>query len=94
MDLMVVIAPSLITGLVSLLVCIITQSAAGRKTTVTMEQRLDLLEYKFDKLCSLVDKHNNIIEKTFELEKRTDIQEEKIKELDHKVEKIEVQLRK
>ena len=65
MNLMAVIAPSLITGLVSLLVCIITQSAATAKAKVTMEQRLDLLEYKFDKLCALVDKHNNLIDRTW-----------------------------
>ena len=82
MEFISIIAPSLITGLVSLLVCVITQ-IAGRKQTEA------LLVYRLTELEKKVDKHNQLIERTYKLEERTEIQEEKIRVANHRIEDLE-----
>lgn len=51
------IISALISGAVTLIVCLITQS----KTRA-------LIEYKLDELTERVNKHNNLIERTYKLE--------------------------
>ena len=50
-----------ISGAVTLAVCLITNHAQQEKTRA-------LLEYKLAELTARVDKHNNVIERTFRLE--------------------------
>ena len=71
-----------IGGLISLVVCIITNVAQSSKTRA-------LLEYKLDELTKRVDKHNNVIERTYKLEELTSIQEEKIKVANHRIDDLE-----
>lgn len=49
---------------------------ANRKSSALIAYRLEQLEEK-------VNKHNNVIERTFELEKRVSVDEEKIAQLEH-----------
>lgn len=76
------IIASCITGFVTLVVCLITQKAAHDKTEALLVYRLSELERK-------VDKHNNLIERTYELERRTALQEEKIKVANHRIDDLE-----
>ena len=71
-----------IGGVVSLIVCVITNVAQSSKTRA-------LLEYKMDELSKRVDKHNNVIERTYKLEELTALQEEKIKVANHRIEDLE-----
>lgn len=50
----------------------------------------DLIEYKLDELQKRVDKHNNVIERTYKLEELTALQEEKIGTLSHRIDRMEV----
>lgn len=43
-----------------------------------------LTNYRIDQLEKKVDKHNNLIERVYELEKQDAIQNEKIKEIDER----------
>lgn len=43
-----------------------------------------LTSYRIDQLEKKVDKHNNLIERVYELEKQDAIQDEKIKEIDER----------
>lgn len=58
------IAASIITGLLSLLGVYL----ANRKSAALMEYRLEQLEKK-------VDLHNQVIDRTYKLEERTELQE-------------------
>jgi hypothetical protein len=49
---------------------------ANRKSSALIAYRLEQLEEK-------VNKHNSVIERTFELEKRVSVDEEKIAQLEH-----------
>lgn len=48
-----------------------------------------LIEYKLDELSKRVDKHNNVVERTYKLEERTEIQEEKIKVANNRIKDLE-----
>ena len=50
-----------ISGAVTLIVCLISNNAQQEKTRA-------LLEYRMKELTARVDKHNNVIERTFRLE--------------------------
>lgn len=45
--------------------------------------------YRIEQLEKKVDKHNNIIERTFKLEERSELLEEKIKVADHRIDELE-----
>lgn len=63
-----------ITGLVTLIVCIVNNRTQQDKTRA-------LLEYKLTELEKKVDKHNNVIERTFKLEGRMNEAEHDIRDL-------------
>lgn len=48
-----------------------------------------LIEYRLDELTKKVEKHNNLIERTYKLEELTALQEEKIKVANHRIEDLE-----
>ena len=76
------IISALIASGASLLVCIITQAMQARKTEALIDYRLLKLEEK-------VYKHNSVIDRTYKLEERTEIQEERIKVANHRIEDLE-----
>lgn len=76
------IISSIITGVVALATCLITQGVANRKTTA-------LIEFKLDELTKRVDKHNNVIERTYKLEEQTALQGEKIRVANHRIDDLE-----
>lgn len=78
MEIMATIIPSLISATATLIVCMITSKAQHEKT-------MALIEYKIDELTKRVDKHNNVIERTYELERITSIHEEKLANLEKEV---------
>ena len=79
---LVAIITTTITGVSAALVAVINsryQSNVTRK----------LIEYKIDELTKRVDKHNNVIERTYKLEELTTLQEEKIKVANHRIDDLE-----
>ena len=55
---------------------------SNRKSSALIAYRLEELERK-------VQAHNNLIERTYKLEERTEIQEEKIKAVSHRIKDLE-----
>lgn len=74
-----------IAAAASLIVCLVTQAFQARKTEALIEYRLKKLEEK-------VDKHNNLIDRTYKLEELTAVQEEQIKVANHRIEDLEGKL--
>ena len=65
------IISSLISGGVAVLVCALTQWVGFRKTQTVMEFKLEVLTKK-------VEKHNNLIERTYKLEEQNALQEQRL----------------
>ncbi len=62
-------------------------SAIGSILGVVASARLT--SYRIEQLEKRVQAHNNLIERTYKLEERTEIQEEKIKVANHRIEDLE-----
>lgn len=71
-----------ITGLITLAVCMVNNHYQNNSTR-------DLIEYRLKKLEEKVDKHNNVIDRTYKLEELTALQEEKIKVANHRIDDLE-----
>lgn len=79
---MEIIVTAIITEAVTLLVCIINNRSQHNKT-------IALFDYKLSELTKKVEKHNNLIERTYELEKKVELHEEKIKVANNRIKDLE-----
>lgn len=71
-----------ISAAVTLAVCLVNNVSQARQTR-------NLLEYKLNELTKRVDKHNNVIERTYALEKRTEVQEKELHVANHRIADLE-----
>lgn len=83
------IGAALISAAAAIVVCIINSNSNHKKLLSELEKRDELQAYRIEQLEKKVDKHNNLVERTYELEKKTDVQEEKIRVANHRIEDLE-----
>lgn len=76
------IISSCISAVVTLIVCMINNRSQYEKTRV-------LIEYRLDELTKRVDKHNNVVDRTYILEKESEVQKEQIKVANHRIQDLE-----
>lgn len=72
----------LISGGVTLLVCLINNHYQRAAQDVKHAETITLIEYRLDQLTKQVEKHNNLVERTFLLE-------EKVKVANHRIDDLE-----
>ena len=72
----------IVVGILSLVGTLAGAYLANRKSSALIAYRLQELEKK-------VDKHNTVIERTYELEKRADVFENRMKVQEHRMEDLE-----
>ena len=73
---------ALITGGLALLGTLGGSYLANRKSAALIAYRLEQLERK-------VQAHNNLVERMYQVEERTELQEEKIKVANHRIQDLE-----
>ena len=78
MDTMVPIITAIISGGSAAAAAIIVAAIQHRKTVSLLEYRLDQLEEK-------VDKHNNLVDRTYELEKESALHRRELKVISHRL---------
>lgn len=89
---------SSITALITLIVCLINSDSANRKMQEDLRLMLNDFKNEIDKNRTVTDekiktlteetrKHNSLVERTYRLEAENDVQNEKISELERKVDK-------
>ena len=76
------ILAAVISGAVTMVVCLLNNHAQAEKTRALLDYRLSELEKK-------VDKHNHIVERTFRLEGDMEVLHEQIKVANHRIEDLE-----
>lgn len=84
---------AIIMSVGSLAGVIITVVWGNRKNAETSKKNTELTIYRIDLLEQKVNKHNNLIERTYAIERRLDVDEEKIKVANHRIDDIEHELR-
>lgn len=86
---MTALLPSFLSAAVTLVVCLINNHYQRVETDKKHSETIALIEYKLNELSNRVDKHNQLIERTYELEKKADLTEEKIKVANHRIDDLE-----
>lgn len=74
---------------VTLLVCMINNNNQQARNEEQQEKTRALLEYKLEELTKRVDKHNNVVERTYNIEQELSVQHEQIKVANHRIEDLE-----
>lgn len=80
------IIASLVSASVTLIVCVVNNRAQNDKTRA-------LMEYKLEELTQKVNKHNNLIERTYRLEEKTAVQDEQLKVANHRIADLESEVK-
>ena len=73
---------TIIVAILGFLGTLVGAYAANRKSTALIAYRLEELEKK-------VNKHNQVIERTYELEKQSEVIDEQIKVANHRINDLE-----
>lgn len=76
------ILAAVISALAAIAVCVISNHYQNQNTR-------NLLEYRLTELEKKVDKHNNLIERTYEVEKQIKLHDEKIRVANHRLNDLE-----
>ena len=84
---------TIIVALIGLVGTIITVVYGNKKNAEASQKQTELTLYRIDQLEQKVNKHNNLIERTYAIEKRLDVDEEKIKVANHRIDDIEQELK-
>lgn len=83
------ITASLISALAALVVCMVNNHFQARRSEKAHQDNIVLISYRLEELEKKVDKHNNLIERTYELERKTDVLEEKQKVANNRIADLE-----
>ncbi len=76
------ILAAVISGAVTLIVCMVNNHAQAQKTRALLDYRLSELEKK-------VDKHNQVLERTYRLETEMEVAREQIRVANHRIQDLE-----
>ena len=83
------IISAIISAGAAIVVCLITQNRQAMRLEAQLDKQTALLEQRLGTLSDRVEKHNNVIERTYKLEELTALQEEQIKVANHRIEDLE-----
>ena len=79
----------LITGAVSLAICLINNHFQNKRQSQKYDETINLIDYKLTELSKRADKHNNVIERTFKIEEHEAVIDEKLKVINHRIDNLE-----
>jgi len=83
------ITASLISALAALVVCMVNNHFQAKRTEKAHQDNIVLISYRLEELEKKVDKHNTLIERTYALERRADVLEEKQKVANNRINDLE-----
>lgn len=83
------IIASVITGAVGILVCMINNYFQQRSVKKQNGETVALIDYKLSELTKRVDKHNNVVERTYKLEEEGKVMQEQIRVANHRIKDLE-----
>lgn len=80
---------AIITGVVAIIVCLVNNLYQSKAVRSQHDKTIALIDYKLDQLSARVDKHNSVVERVYHLEERSEVQEERIKVANHRIDDLE-----
>lgn len=78
-----------VSAAAAIIVCIINNNTNHKKLLVELEKKDALQAYRIEQLEKKVDKHNNLVERTYHLEESVRLQEERIIVANHRIKDLE-----
>ena len=85
---------ALITGGLSLLGVVLTNSASNKKVQNSIETHQAVTDEQLKDLTRQVEKHNSVIERTYMVEQRLEVLTEKQKTANHRIADLEEEIKK
>ena len=83
------IIASLISAFAAIIVCMINNHFQSIKQAKAHNDNIVLISYRLEQLEQKVDKHNNLIDRTYDLERRAAVLEEKQEVVNHRISDLE-----
>ena len=83
------ITASLISALAALVVCMINNHFQAQKSEKAHQDNIVLISYRLEQLEQKMTVHNQMLERTYALERRADVLEEKQKMADSRINDLE-----
>lgn len=80
---------AIITGVVAIIVCMVNNVYQSKAVRSQHDKTIALIDYKLEQLSTRVDKHNSVVERVYHLEERSEVQEERIKVANHRIDDLE-----
>ena len=80
---------SVISAITAIVVCVINANSNHKKLLAELEKHDELQAYRIEQLEKKQDKHNAVIERTYKLEERMELAEERQKVANHRIEDLE-----
>ena len=80
---------SIISGVLTLTGVILTNMNSNRKIEQQLEVSMAVTNTKLEDLTKQVEKHNQVIERTYKLEKASALHEEQLKNIGRRVDNLE-----
>lgn len=80
---------AIISAGATLLVCLINNWYTRRASDAKNNENLSLITYKIDELSKRMDKHNQLIDRTYKLEQNVSVLGEQMKTANHRLDDLE-----
>ena len=80
---------ALVSATAAIVVGVFTSRAQHKAVLVELEKHDQLQAYRIEQLEAKVEKHNNMLERTYALERKTDVMDEKISVANHRIDDLE-----
>lgn len=80
---------ALIAAGATLLVCLINNHYQQKQSDKKHDETISLIDYKLEQLTKKVDLHNNAVERLYIVEKKQEVDEEKIRVVNHRIDDLE-----
>ena len=85
---------AIITSCLSLLGVVITVYYGNKRNEESVKEQTNLTLYRINQLETKVNMHNNLIERMFKVEERLEVDEEKIRVANHRIQDLEGEINK
>ncbi len=80
---------AIISAFAAIVVCLINSQGQYKKLVSELNRHDEMHDYRIKKLEEKVDKHNNLIDRTYQLEEARKVYEEKMKVVNHRIDNLE-----
>ena len=80
---------AIISAAAAILVCMINNHCQNKSTEAQHKETVNLVVYRLEQLEKKQDKYNNVIFRTYELEKNEAVLEEEMKVANHRIDDLE-----